>query len=87
MARLSPKMIETSIDNLDRSLTDNEARLAYDVLSREVTLWEMVSETNATQEDVDLALRVALAAYNRAIGDVQRRLNDLRFDLDNLTSY
>lgn len=84
---LTPKMIQTSIDNLDRSLTDAETKLVYDVLSREVTVWEMANRTDATQETVDLALQVALAAYNHAIGDVQRRLNDFRFDLDATTSY
>lgn len=84
---LSPKMIETAIDNLDCSLTGTETNLAYDVLSREVTVWEMANRTDATQETVDLALQVALAAYNHAIGDVQRRLSDFRFDLDAMTSY
>lgn len=84
---LSPKMIETAIDNLDRSLTGTETNLAYDVLSREVTVWEMANRTDVTQETVDLALQVALAAYNHAISDVQRRLSDFRVDLDATTSY
>ena len=84
---LSPKMIETAIDNLDRSLTGTETNLAYDVLSREVTVWEMANRTDVTQETVDLALQVALASYNHAISDVQRRLSDFRFDLDATTSY
>lgn len=84
---LSTKMIQTAIDNLDRPLTYAETKLAYDVLSREVTVWEMANRTDVTQETVDLALQVALAAYRHAISDVQRRLSDFRFDLDAMTSY
>lgn len=84
---LNPKMIQTAIDNLDRPLTFAETKLAYDVLSREITVWKMANRTDVTQETVDLALQVALVVYHCAIRDVQHHLNYFSIDLDKLTSY
>ncbi len=80
---LTPKMIQTSIDNLDRSLTNHETRMLYGIMSRDVTVWEMANRTDATQEVADLVVQVMLDAYRQAITDVDR---ECRFRIENMTS-
>lgn len=86
---LTPTMIAAAIDRVENSraniaLTFTETDMLYDTISREGVSWCITNNVAMTNEEVDLAVAVALAAYRRAISDVQELVHH---KAESLTSY
>ena len=76
--------VDDAIERLDRSLTNYETMMLYNIVPRESTIWENTNQTEVTPEILDLVIQTMLYAYQRAITDVDR---ECRFRVENMTSY
>lgn len=81
---LTPRMINDAIERLDRSLTNYETMMLYNIAPRESAIWENTNQMEVTPEILDLVVQTMLCAYRQAITDVDR---ECRFRVENMTSY